>query len=279
MDHESPSVVEHRGCRLSYTIHGDGPPVVLIQGTGICGSAWQPQVEALAPRYRCLSFDNRGMGQSQPLGERLTVEQMARDVGALMDVQGWASAHLVGHSLGGLIAQQFALSVPQRVRSLSLLCTFARGAEVAGLTWEMFWHGLRSYIGTRRMRRHAFLEMVMPPHILAQSNRDELAARLGSLFGHDLGDQPAVVMKQLAAMRACDTTPHLGRLSTLPTLIAFAAHDRIARPPLGRALAAGIANSRAVEFPDAAHGLCIQHADKINALLDEHFSVVERGGA
>jgi pimeloyl-ACP methyl ester carboxylesterase len=272
MDREAPSILTHRGCELSYTVHGDGPPVVFIQGTGICGSAWLPQIDALSSHYRCLFFDNRGMGQSQPLGDRLTVEQMADDVCALMDAQGWNSAHIVGHSLGGLIAQCLALSAPQRVRSLSLLCTFARGAEVAGLTWEMFWHGLRSYLGTRRMRRHAFLEMVMPARILATANRDGLADRLATLFGHDLADQPPIVMKQLAAMRAYDATPHLGKLSSFPILIAIAAHDRIARPPLGRALAAAIPGARTVEFPDAAHGLCIQCASEINALLHEHLS-------
>ena len=125
---DSP-VVEHRGCALSYAVRGEGPPVLLIQGVGVHGSAWRPQVEALSARYRCLSFDNRGLGRSQPRGAALSVEQMAEDAQALMDAQGWDSAHVVGHSLGGLIAQHLALSARARVRSLSLLCTFSRGRD------------------------------------------------------------------------------------------------------------------------------------------------------
>ena len=250
--------------------------MVFIQGTGLHGAGWLPQVDGLADRYQCLYFDNRGMGRSQPIGERITVEQMAADVQALMDAQGWTSAHIVGHSLGGLVALCLALSAPTPgFAVLSLLCTFARGADATRMTWPMFWQGLRTYIGTRRMRRLAFLEYVMPAHILAIEDRDKLAERLAPIFGHDLADQPPVVMKQLSAMRAYDATARLAELAQTPTLIALAGHDRIARPELGRTLAAGIPGSRLVEFPDAAHGVCIQSAGEINALLHEHFSEAE----
>ncbi len=83
-------------------------------------------------------------------------------------------------------------------------------------------------------------------------------------------------MKQLSAMRAYDATPELGRLAGLPTVVAVAGHDRIARPEIGRAMAAGIPGARLVEFPDAAHGVCIQRAEEINAQLDGHFSSVEK---
>ena len=275
MNSKPPSPIEHRGCRLAYAVRGDGPPVVFIQGSGLHGDGWLPQVDDLASRYRCLSFDNRGMGRSQPLGVRLTVEQMAEDVQILMDSQGWKSAHLVGHSLGGLVALCVALTARSRVRSLSLLGTFARGADATRLSWEMFRLGLRTYVGTRAMRRAAFLEMVMPPAILAGTDRDELAQRLAPIFGHDLADHPAVVMKQLAAMRRYDATPQLGTLAGLPTLVAVARHDRIARPEVGKALAAGIPGARLVEFHDAAHGVCIQCASQVNAVLHDLFSQVE----
>jgi pimeloyl-ACP methyl ester carboxylesterase len=264
------STVEHRGCRLAYAVRGDGPPVVFIQGTGLHGGGWQPQVNELAAQYRCLTFDNRGMAASQPPGAPITVEQMAEDTLALMDAEGWDSAHLVGHSLGGLIALHLALSARARVRSLSLLCTFARGRDATQLSWGMFWLGLRTYLGTRRMRRRAFTEMVLPPNLPA--DRDAWAERLAPLFGHDLADHPPVVMKQLAAIRAYDATPQLGKLAGLPTLVVGAGHDRIARPEVVRALAAGIPGSRLVEFPDAAHGVTIQCAGEINALLHEHLS-------
>jgi len=229
--------IEHGGCRLAYKVVGDGPPVIFIQGSGIHGEGWLPQVDPLSKQFRCLWFDNRGMGRSQPLVGRLAIEQMALDVGALMDAQGWKSAHVVGHSLGGLVAICFALSARSRVRSLSLLCTFSRGADATRLSWDMFWLGLRTYVGTRRMRRRAFLEMVMPQRVLAESDCAALTGRLAPLFGHDLADHPPVVMKQLGAMRSYDATPRLGSLAGIPTLVVAARHDRIAKLEVGKALA------------------------------------------
>src|SRR3954468_17968138 len=92
--------VERAGCRLHYAVCGDGPPVLLIQGVGVHGDGWRPQVEALASHRQCLTFDNRGLGGSQPVGAAVTVEQMAEDARVLMDALGWESAHVVGHSLG-----------------------------------------------------------------------------------------------------------------------------------------------------------------------------------
>ena len=102
---------------------------MLIQGVGVCGSAWLPQVRQLSSEFQCLTLDNRGMGGSQPIGRRLTVDQMARDTLAVMSHIGWRSAHIVGHSLGGPIAMQMALLDSARVRSLSLLCTVGRGSR------------------------------------------------------------------------------------------------------------------------------------------------------
>ncbi|MEI6106957.1 MAG: alpha/beta fold hydrolase [Opitutae bacterium] len=246
--------------------------MLLIQGTGVHGAGWQPQVEALAAHYTCLSFDNRGMGGSQPSGAPITVIQMAEDALAIMDELGWPSAHVVGHSLGGLVAQQLALMARSRVRSLSLLCTFGRGRDATRLTPWMLWVGLRTQVGPRRSRRHAFLQMVLPPTEWATVDRDALAERLAPLFGHDLADQPPVAMKQLRAMSACDLTPQLGALAGLPTLIVSAELDRLAPPTSGRILAAGIPGSRYVELPGAAHGLPLTEPARINALLLEHLS-------
>ncbi|MDB6028350.1 MAG: putative hydrolase [Verrucomicrobiales bacterium] len=267
--------LEYHGCRLAYTVTGSGTPVLFIQGTGVHGNGWMPQVEALAAQYNCISFDNRGMGGSQPIGCSITVEQMADDVIALMDAQGWDSAHIVGHSLGGLIALQLAIANRARVRSLSLLCTFAKGSLVTQFSWPMFWRGLRTYIGTRRMRRRAFLEMVMPHEMLASTDSEKLAASLAPLFGHDLADHPPVVMKQLAALRRYDATSKLSTLAGLPTLVVSATQDCVAKREFGQAIAAGIPGSRYVEIPKAAHGVTIQCADRINSLLRDHFSSVE----
>src|SRR4026207_1474276 len=118
--------------RLHYRLTGRGAPVLLIQGVGVVGGAWQPQIDYFASsKYQTPVFDNCGIGRSLPCRGPITIEAMSEDAKSLMDHLKWESAHIVGHSMGGVIAQQLALSHPTRVRSLSLLCTFARGKEAA----------------------------------------------------------------------------------------------------------------------------------------------------
>lgn len=265
----------HRDCKLFYGVEGQGPPVILIQGVGLHGEGWRPQINALSGSYTCLWFDNRGMCKSQPVGERLTVELMTDDVLALMDRQGWESAHIIGHSLGGLIAQHLAITEPSRVRSLSLLCTISKGRDATRMSWWMLAIGMRTRLGTARSRRHAFLEIVMPPSALIDADRDALCEELHPLFGHDLASQPPVVMKQLGALRAYDATPRLAQLAPIPTLVVSAEQDRIAPPEYGRAIAAAIPGARYVELSDAAHGVTIHSAERINELLLEHLDIVE----
>jgi pimeloyl-ACP methyl ester carboxylesterase len=267
--------IEHRGCRLFYDVTGDGPPVLFIQGVGVHGAGWAPQVEALSRRFRCIAFDNRGVGRSVPPGGPITVEGMAADAAAVMEAEGWRSAHLVGHSLGGLVALALALNEPSRAASLSLLCTFARGADATRLTARMAWLGLRSRVGSKAMRRRAFLEIVAAPGEVRTGERDLLADRLAPLFGHDLADHPPAEMKQLSAMGRYDATPRLGELSGVPTLVLSAANDPIARPASGRSIAGGIPGAKYVELPDASHGVPLLRPDVVNTVLLEHIDAAE----
>jgi pimeloyl-ACP methyl ester carboxylesterase len=275
MDPTAPSVLTHHGCPISYRVTGTGPPVLLVQGVGVHGDGWRPQVDRLADRYRCLTFDNRGMGHSLPAGTPITVEQMADDARALMDTQGWEAAHVVGHSLGGPVAIHLALTARARVRSLALLCSFARGRAVAPLSWRMVWAGTRSQFGPRGVRRRAFLELVLPPGALRGADRSALAEALAPVLGHDLADQPPVVREQLTAMRRYDATPRLGELGGVPTLVVSAAWDPIAPPGLGQLMAAGILGARYIEVEDASHGLPVQYPERVTALLDEHFTMAD----
>jgi pimeloyl-ACP methyl ester carboxylesterase len=262
-------VVEHRGCRLAYSVNGSGPAVLFIQGVGVQGTGWSPQTTELAASHTCLWFDNRGIGRSQPVGVEVTVAQMAEDARAVLDAGRIPTAHVVGHSLGGMVALRLALDARERVRSLSLVCTFTGSRTAAPLTPRMVWLGLRARVGTRSMRRRGFLQLVLPPG--ARADPKELA----ELFGHDLADQPPVVAAQLRAMRAVDLTDRLPELAGIPTLVVSAAYDPIAPPEAGQALRDGLAGSRYVEVADASHGLPITHAGRVNDLLREHFLAVE----
>lgn len=263
------ATVEHQGCRLAYTVRGAGPPVLFVQGVGLPGGGWRPQTDALADRFTCLTFDNRGVGDSRPAGGTVTVPQMAADALAVLDAAGVAAAHVVGHSLGGVVAHQLAAAAPGRVRSLALLCTFLTGRDVAPLTARMVWLGLRCRVGTRRMRRRGFARLVLPPRA---TDLDAAAAALGPVFGHDLADQPPGAGDQLRALRRFAGPPGLPALAGMPTLVVAARHDPIAPPAAGRRLAAAIPGAVFEEVADASHGLPITHADWVNARLDAHFA-------
>ena len=95
--------VESRGCRLHYRLSGDGPPLVFIQGAGIHASGCDPQVAELRHQFRCLTFDNRGVGESQPIGARITVDQMVECIEKVTaeEIQ-QISQDLFGHNQVGL---------------------------------------------------------------------------------------------------------------------------------------------------------------------------------
>ena len=266
-------VLVHRGCQLAYRISGDGPPALFIQGVNTHGDGWLPQVQDLKHRFTCLTFDNRGMGNSERGADKISVDRMADDARAIMAAVGWESAHLVGHSLGGGIALQLALTARAAVRSLSLLCTFADGRRVGPLSWRLISAGLRLQWGSRGMRRRAFLELVMPRGY--QEAPETLAARLAPLFGHDLADQPAVVKNQMRALRAFNVTGRLEELAGLPTLVVSAAHDPIAPPSLGEAIADGIPGARFLNLDGASHGVTLTEPARVNALLASHFAAAE----
>lgn len=262
---------EFEGCQFAYRIFGSGPPLVNIQGVGVYGSSPDPLTEILRDHFTILSFDNRGVGRSQPAAMRLSVPQMTRDTLALMNHLAWDSAHIMGHSLGGLIALDLALHAKPRVRSLSLLCTFADGAEGSRITGRILWIGLRTRFAPRAARRKAFMELVLPPGV-PHRNPAELAEVLSRAFGHDIADLPPKSNAQLSAMGRHDVTSRLGELAGIPTLVLSAEHDLIARPSSGRAIAAGIPGARYIEIAGASHALPVLEPERCAELLLGHIS-------
>jgi len=262
---------ELRDTTIHYELQGQGEPVLFIQGCGVTGSGWDPQVMELSTDFQCLTFDNRGIGRSKTSDPVLTVEKMAADALELITAMGWESAHVVGHSLGGVIAQQLALDAPERVKSLSLLCTFSKGAEGARVTPSIAWMGLKTRVGTRAMRRRAFLRMLFPPEYLAGIQPEELASSLAPVIGRDLADWPPIVMKQLKALGKHDRTSELRKLWGIPTLVVSAEKDPIALTHFGRLLCLHIPGAHYLEIKGASHGVALQEPRLVNKILAHHF--------
>ena len=263
--------VSTRGARVRYSVTGRGDAVLLIQGVGAVGGAWQPQVEALSDRYRVITFDNRGIGASEITDGSLSIESMADDAATILDAEGIARCHVVGHSMGGLIAAQLALTSPRRVQTLALMCTFPDGRSGSRLTRDTLLTGLRTRIGPRAMRRTAFLSLVLSRSLMRDvSAHAKVAERMAALLGRDLADQPRIIMRQLRAMSRYDPRWRLRSLSSIPTMVVSAAEDRIARPEYGRALAAAIPGATYLELPGAGHAVPIEEPTLINRVLSDH---------
>jgi pimeloyl-ACP methyl ester carboxylesterase len=256
---------------LSYEQSGHGPCVLFVQGVGLAGRAWSPQIVELSRDHRCIAFDNRGLGASRGDTRELSVERMARDALGLLDALGIERAHLVGHSLGGVIVQSMALLAPERAQSLTFMCTFAGGRDLARPSARLLWLGTLSRIGTRASRRRAFARLVMPDAYLRARGMERVMTELESVFGRPLWQGPHIADVQLRALRAHDQRERLSELAAVRCMVLSGRHDPIASHAANLALAAGLGAPHRV-WDDASHALPIQHAAEVNAALRAHIA-------
>jgi len=112
---------------LYYDLRGRGHPVLMIMGFGGTHHAWMAQVPAFRRHFRTITYDSRGLGRSRDLGEVYSIDTLAQDAIALLDHLGFERAHVVGYSLGGAVAQELAITYPQRVSKLVLAATLGSG--------------------------------------------------------------------------------------------------------------------------------------------------------
>lgn len=242
---------------IHYERAGRGPSVLLIQGVGVAGCGWQPQVEGLQDMFELAWFDNPGIGRSEgPPGDMARMVEAAIEV---LDALDWPSAHVCGHSLGGVVAQRLAHDHPQRVRSLALLNTFAVGKATLSFSVAALWTQTRMFIGTRASRRRAFFEFVstLPP-------TEENIAALEAAFGRSLADLPSAARAQLRTLVGADHRDWLSSLEQ-PAMVIGAEHDRPAPLAQSRMLA------ELLECPlhvfDTGHALPVERAEDVNGLL------------
>ncbi len=263
--------------RIAYETHGaSGPPVLLIMGLGMRGALWRPQIEVLSEDHRLATYDHRGVGASDPPSGPFRMKDMAFDALRVAEALGWQQFHVVGISMGGMVAQEVALAAPERVLSLSLVATHPGGA--GGLVPTS--GGLRDFasamLGPRRGRVAALERLLYPAAFLETVDRAALARRIGDQVG-----EPAprrVVLLQLAAIAAFDTRARLADIAA-PTLVVQPGLDALVRPSHATVLARGIRGARLHAFPDAGHGVAFQHALPLSEVLRAHVARVEAESA
>lgn len=256
--------------RLSYRVFGEqGDPVLFVMGFGMPGAVWGPQVDELQQAHRCCHYDHLGVGESDRGPFLRTIPAMADDAVRILDDLGWDRAHVVGVSMGGMIAQELALRSADRCQSLTLVATHG-GAPVASLPtlrgMRLFVQGL---FGGRSARMRSLPQLLYPAEFLESVGSDVMSSHLDVRLGHP----PALrtVLGQLYAVWRHSTESRLSQIDT-PTLLVRPGEDILIRPTQTDRLARRMPRAEVLRFEDAGHGVTFQKAAELNAALREHFA-------
>ncbi len=258
-----PEVITADGTRIHYQRFGrtDGEPLLMIQGLGADSGSWLLQRFPFGGGYRCIAPDNRGAGRSDVPPGPYDLEVMATDLLAVLDAEGIDRAHVLGVSMGGILAQILAVRYPERVRSLVLACTachhhqwrvdlleeWAEAARTTGMR-SFMGDGLRWIVGSRSMRRF------WP------------AMRLFGPIAFDISAEAFVA--QIEAILAMDDALRVELVDiAVPTLVIVGSQDVLT--PLGDSeeLASLIPGARLAVVRGGAHGFMVEKAGAFNATV------------
>jgi 3-oxoadipate enol-lactonase len=249
---------------IQYLDVGQGTPIVLIHGLAGDYSAWINQIELLKGHYRVIAFDNRGAGKSSQVDEPISTEDLAKDTLGLMDFLKIQSAHIVGRSMGGAVAQHMALMSPERVKSLVLCASFAvldpLGRRVLlnmrdALEWRMNWAD---------HARHSIQNFVSAQFF---NTEQEKVKKIEALIGGETR-LPACYIRQNEACQNHDTSNKLGLIKQA-TLVMAGKNDPICSLAATEILSKGIPNSQTILFDNASHFFLMEQADKFNHSLQD----------
>jgi pimeloyl-ACP methyl ester carboxylesterase len=257
-----PVVLREDGARIAWESDGpaDGPAVLLIMGLAWPAASWYRQVPALAERYRVIRLDNRGAGLTGDVpGAPYTVQTMAADCLAVLDEAGVAEAHVVGISMGGLMAQELALTVPERVRSLCLLATHP-GIAHAVLNPDAMEMLQKRATMTPAEAAEASIPFNYGPSTARERIEQDWAVRFPLAATNDGYLAQAMGTAQWSGF---DRIPAI----TTPTLVVHGEIDRLVPLGNGQILADRIPGAELVVVPGANHVLTTDEDEQVNKIL------------
>lgn len=230
--------------RVSWTEEGpaDAPVVLLSNSLGSTRAMWDPQVPALAERYRVLTYDTRGHGASPSPAGPYTLDDLVDDALAVLDEAGAERAHVVGISLGGMTGMRMAAREPGRVHRLVLLCTSARPDHDA---FRQRAAAVREQ-GTAALAAAVAARWVTPAFAAAHP---EVLARLEAMIAGCDDEGYALCCEVLGELDLRDDLPRI----TAPTLVVSGAEDLALPPEHQEIVAAGIPGAERITLSPAAH--------------------------
>jgi pimeloyl-ACP methyl ester carboxylesterase len=258
--------------RISYTISGpseeveDQQTVLMIMGLAGSGAMWFRLLPHVTRRHRAIVFDNRGTGGSSPAHRPLKMADMVADAVAVLDAAEVQTAHVMGASMGGMIAQHLALEHHDRLRSLVLACTTAGGRRERPNLRLTAAALLRPLVGPSRTFG------LVAPALYSPRTRIEESERLSEDMEIRAADRVGAMtpLMQVAAIAGHDTRSRLHELGGLPTLVVHGLDDRLVPPEQGRELANSIPGARLVEIPGAGHLLATDAEQEVAMAVLDH---------
>jgi pimeloyl-ACP methyl ester carboxylesterase len=245
-----PYTTSSDGARIHYEVHGAGEPVLLIMGLGSNAYGWYRTIPWLSERYETIAFDNRGTGRSDVPEGAYSIGQMATDAAAVLDALGHDTAHIVGASLGGMIAQHFALDYPQRLRSLVLVCTTPGGPNAARASDAVMAAMVQGGEDPSTVyRRNAWF-------LYGEETRNNYPERIEEdiEYRSKIATSPTGYFAQLQAAMGHDVWDALPSI-TASTLVLHGDPDELVPTENGRLIAARIPGAELVLVPGGGHML------------------------
>jgi 3-oxoadipate enol-lactonase len=259
--------------QLDYARSGNtgGPPLLLIIGMSGTSLQWgEPFLGPLQADFDVIAYDHRGVGASSLLDGAVTTRAMADDAAGLLAALGLDDAHVMGISMGGMIAQELALNHPERVRTLTLGCTYC-GGEGSALASEADLAGLVEAIGSGDRERA--LRAGWEINVSAKMAADEDAFATFREIAMRRAVPVAVIMQQMQACAAHDTHARLPQIA-MPTLVIHGTEDRLLPVQNGRLIASRIPGARLEIFDGVGHLFFWERPDRAAELVCEHAAVL-----
>jgi pimeloyl-ACP methyl ester carboxylesterase len=257
------STVKVNDVTIYYETHGQGEPLVLIMGYGANCQWWYPQIPVFSQEYRVIAFDNRGSGQSDKPDIPYTIEMMAEDTAGLLEAIGVNAAHVFGVSMGGMIAQEFALRYPQKVISLILCCTTPGGRNSVIPDEEAM-----TFLSDMERRNGMTLEeqaRELLPFLFTQKFIDENQKRVDEFIAGMLEYVTPLhgYQRQWGAIMGFNAYDRLPQIKT-PTLVISGTTDRLIPVENSRIIASRIPGAELVIFENMGHGFLAEALKEAN---------------
>ncbi|HCP00871.1 MAG: hypothetical protein CL573_07745 [Alphaproteobacteria bacterium] len=232
-----PMTSPRNGVSINYEVHGDGPPLILVSGTGHDMHFWAGQIPYFSENFRTIVFDNRGVGMSSVPTPGYSLAEMADDTAHVLDAEEIDCAHVMGFSMGGHISQELTLNYPERVMSLGIHHSWARN----GARLKKF-QETRVYLA-QHDQRVALAEISMLA-LHSSAYYDQHVAEMDAHRAFLLERSP-VNAGWIGQLKACINGDTFDRLPaiTVPTLVTCSNLDLIASPHLSAEIHAQIPNS------------------------------------